>query len=148
MERAVKKAMQAILSCYAGNHSECDKNSLVCRHPSVWKFEKTSKTSSDCKLLDGIMKMRLGPVMLENTGHAADTDKSESVNRCMESLREETGDGRAVECQKGKLERGIRELRRVVAKLDGVLREHGTVPEVWVSKRLDSCKNGPNSNNP
>ncbi|KAI8487142.1 hypothetical protein Bbelb_349400 [Branchiostoma belcheri] len=47
-------------------------------HPSVWKFEKTSKTSSDCKLLDGIMKMRLGPDMLENTGHAADTDKSES----------------------------------------------------------------------
>ncbi|KAI8490458.1 hypothetical protein Bbelb_317260 [Branchiostoma belcheri] len=24
----------------------------------------------------------------------------------------------------------------------------GTVPEVWVSKRLDSCKNGPNPNNP
>ncbi|KAI8517604.1 zinc finger, MYM-type [Branchiostoma belcheri] len=33
MEWAMKKAMQAIPSCYAGDHSQCHKDSLACRHP-------------------------------------------------------------------------------------------------------------------
>ncbi|KAI8503024.1 lens induction in camera-type eye [Branchiostoma belcheri] len=89
MERAMRKAMEAIPSCYAGDHSECHQKSQVCRHPSVWKFEKMSEKTrgllrpdrSDCKVLGDIMKKRLGPDALEKTRHAAETNKAESVNR-------------------------------------------------------------------
>ncbi|CAH1277035.1 Hypp9464 [Branchiostoma lanceolatum] len=89
MERAMDKAMQAIPSCYAGDHRYCYDYSLVCRHPSEWKFQmipsrargKICPTPSDCKLLRKCMEGRLGEAMLEKTRHGADTNRVEGVNR-------------------------------------------------------------------
>ncbi|CAH1233059.1 Hypp570 [Branchiostoma lanceolatum] len=89
VERAMDKAMQAIPHCYAGNHDWCLEYSLVCRHPSRWRFHKINAEArgqinpnpSDCKLLRGAMEMRLGKKALELTRHFANTNKAESVNR-------------------------------------------------------------------
>lgn len=89
VERAMDKAMRAIPHCYAGNHDWCLEYSLVCRHPSRWRFQKINAEArgqinpnpSDCKLLRVAMEMRLGKKALELTRHFANTNKAESVNR-------------------------------------------------------------------
>ena len=89
VERAMDKAMQAIPLCYAGDHTRCFQDSLVCRHPTKWTFDKIPAEArgqirpnpTDCKVLRVIMEMRLGKTALERTRHGADTNKAESVNR-------------------------------------------------------------------
>eukprot|EP00058_Branchiostoma_floridae_P006507 XP_002591995.1 hypothetical protein BRAFLDRAFT_122381 [Branchiostoma floridae] len=89
MERAMERAMEAIPSCYGGDHSLCKTHSLVCRHPKTWKPSSLSKptrgniklNASDRKELHAIMQHRLGKTGLEKTRKGTNSNKCESVNR-------------------------------------------------------------------
>jgi len=89
MAAKMKKVMEAIPYCYAGDHDRCAEGSLICRHPSIWPFKtipdrakgNITPGTGDLQLLKTIMEIRLGKTALKKTRKGRNTNKVESVNR-------------------------------------------------------------------
>ena len=91
--KLLKHAKSAIAQCYTGDHSQCEKHSLVCAakphnnwvlHSGVLPADfRIKPTQGDRLLLMKLINYRLGPHILSKMKHLLNTQKTESVNRAV-----------------------------------------------------------------
>ena len=86
INRLAARAIDAIPDCYMGDHKKCLTHSQVCR--GKYKYPYLSRyvqrrliiTQSDAKILEVIMKKRIGSEAMMKTRFQTSTQKTESMN--------------------------------------------------------------------
>ena len=91
IKSAISYIVDAIVSCYRGNHDKCKKYSYVCKGgPNNWISRSTFLRPdfavagrSSKRILRDCVNLRLGRAMLEKTKFNTTSNKSESVNKIL-----------------------------------------------------------------